>query len=58
MIELDVGARRIDLCVDDLELQRRRTNFVRAPLPERGWRRLYAEHVLQAHLGADLDFLV
>jgi hypothetical protein len=28
------------------------------PRPERGWRRLYADHVLPAHLGADLDFLV
>ncbi len=26
-------------------------------LPARGWARLYAEHVLPAHLGADLDFL-
>ena len=25
--------------------------------PERGWRRLYADSVVQAHLGADLDFL-
>ena len=25
------------------------------PIPARGWRRLYAENVLQAHLGADLE---
>ncbi|MFC3655682.1 dihydroxy-acid dehydratase [Xanthomonas hyacinthi] len=32
-----------------------------APTPARGWSRLYVEyveHVQQAHLGADLDFLV
>ncbi|MBB6380218.1 hypothetical protein BKA01_007493 [Pseudonocardia eucalypti] len=28
-----------------------------APPPARGWRRLYAERVLQADQGADLDFL-
>jgi dihydroxy-acid dehydratase len=26
--------------------------------PDRGWERLYVEHVLQADTGADLDFLV
>ena len=57
LIELDVHARRIDLLVEESELQRRGATFVRAALPERGWRRLYAEHVLQANLGADLDFL-
>jgi dihydroxy-acid dehydratase len=57
LIELDVGARRIDLRVPEDELGRRRATFAPPPLPERGWRRLYAEHVLPAHLGADLDFL-
>jgi dihydroxy-acid dehydratase len=57
LIELDVNERRIDLLVDEAELGRRRASFRRPPLPERGWRRLYAEHVLPAHLGADLDFL-
>ncbi len=56
-IALDVDARRIDLLVDEAELERRKASFVPPPLPERGWRRLYVEHVLQAHLGADLDFL-
>ena len=56
-IELDVEARRIDLLVEPSELARRRTGFIPPPLPERGWRRLYAQHVLQADLGADLDFL-
>ncbi|MFI5398808.1 MAG: dihydroxy-acid dehydratase [Candidatus Binatia bacterium] len=57
LIELDVANRRIDLLVDPAELARRRERFIPPPLPQRGWRRLYAEHVLPAHLGADLDFL-
>ena len=56
-IELNVPERRIDLLVDDAELARRRADITPPPLPERGWRRLYAEHVLQADAGADLDFL-
>lgn len=57
LIELDVEKRRLDLLVSEAELERRRARFVPPPLPARGWRRLYAEHVLQANLGADLDFL-
>ena len=57
IIELDVAAQRLDLCVDAEELARRKATFVPLPKPERGWQRLYAEHVLPAHLGADLDFL-
>ena len=41
-IELDVAARRLDLCVDAAELARRRQAFVLPALPARGWRRLYA----------------
>ena len=57
MVALSVSRRRIDLCVDSEELARRQALFTPPPLPERGWRRLYAKHVLQAHEGADLDFL-
>ena len=57
MIELNVPERRIDLLVEQGELERRREAFVPPPLPQRGWLRLHAEHVLGAHLGADLDFL-
>ncbi|MFK5922494.1 MAG: dihydroxy-acid dehydratase [Verrucomicrobiota bacterium] len=57
IIELDVPNRRIDLLVDEAELGKRRAEFVAPPLPERGWKYLYAKHVTQAHLGADLDFL-
>jgi dihydroxy-acid dehydratase len=57
MIELDVSERRIDLLVDENELARRREAFTPPPLPARGWARLHAQHVLQAPLGADFDFL-
>ena len=57
LIELDAAGRRIDLMVDGEELDRRRSALPAARPPARGWRRLYAEHVLPAHLGADLDFL-
>jgi dihydroxy-acid dehydratase len=59
LIELDVPARRLDLRVDDAELARRRAAW-RPPEPHtaRGYVRLYADHVMQADRGADLDFLV
>jgi L-arabonate dehydrase len=58
MIELDVHSRRLHLDVDDEELQRRKAQWVAPPVPPRGYVKLYVEHVQQAHLGADLDFLV
>ncbi len=57
-IELDVEARRLHLDVDEAELQRRRAEWTPPPAPARGWAKLYVDHVQQAHLGADLDFLV
>jgi dihydroxy-acid dehydratase len=56
-VRLDFAARRLDLLVDDDELGRRRDTFERAPLPPRGYARLYAEHVTQADAGCDFDFL-
>jgi L-arabonate dehydrase len=58
MIELDVPARSLKLEVSDEELARRRTLWKPLEAPKRGWQKLYVEHVQQAHLGADLDFLV
>lgn len=58
MITLDVAARKLHLEVDDAELERRRAKWVAPELPKRGWYRLYVERVQQAHLGADMDFLV
>ena len=57
IIRLDVSARRLDLLVDETELRKRRASF-RPPEPAaRGWKRLYQTTVLQAHQGADLEFL-
>jgi len=58
VVELDVLDRSIALLVDDDELLRRHAGHTPPPQPDRGWRRLHAQHVGQAHLGADLDFLV
>src|SRR6058998_1308603 len=55
-IRLSVKARKLDLLVDDAEL-RRRANGGQAAAPKRGYRRLYLDHVLQADLGCDFDFL-
>jgi dihydroxy-acid dehydratase len=58
-IELDVQERRLDLKVEDRELQRRRKAAPGngLPLPVRGYERLFAQHVLQADRGCDFDFL-
>jgi dihydroxy-acid dehydratase len=58
-ITLDVPARRLTLDVDDAELTRRQAAWQPPPpVAERGWYRLYIEHVTQADSGCDLDFLV
>jgi len=57
-IRLSVKERRIDVLVDPTELARRAAQNAAAPAPSRGYRRLYAEHVLQADHGCDFDFLV
>ena len=57
-IELDVPARRLVLHVSDEELRRRRAAW-QPPKPhsERGYLKIYLDHVLQADTGADLDIL-
>jgi dihydroxy-acid dehydratase len=58
-IELNVEERRLQLNVDDAELSRRRSSWQAPPPPsDRGYYKLYYEHVMQADRGADLDFLV
>ncbi len=59
LIRLDVPGRKLDMEVEEAELARRRAAW-RAPAPPAGsgWVRIYVETVQQAHLGADLDFLV
>ena len=58
VIELDVPARRLHLEVSEDELTRRRIEWQPPAPPTRGWAKIYVDHVQQAHLGADLDFLV
>lgn len=59
LIELDVAARRLQLDVGEAEIQRRRAAWSPPDPPsDRGYARLYYDHVLQADSGADLDFLV
>jgi dihydroxy-acid dehydratase len=58
-IELDVAGRALNLLVDEAELTCRRqvwkpTHRVAA----RGYVQLYQQHVMQAHLGVDMDFCV
>jgi len=58
-IELNVEERRLHLAVDDAELSQRRSKWKPpAPPSDRGYYKLYYEHVMQADRGADLDFLV
>jgi dihydroxy-acid dehydratase len=59
MIELDVEKRRLALLVTEDVLLKRREKWKRPPAPlDRGYWKLYFDHVLQASEGADLDFLV
>jgi L-arabonate dehydrase len=58
MITLDVPAHRLQLEVDEGTLATRRAQWTAPPKPTRGWEKLYVDHVQQAHLGADMDFLV
>lgn len=57
-IRLSVAGRRLELLVDDAELERRRGNLtpVKRP-PARGYQRLYDEQILQADEGCDFAFL-
>ena len=59
-IRLSVEKKRIDLLVDEAELERRRAEWKPDTVPidqRRGYDWLYASHVLQADEGCDFDFL-
>ncbi|PQA79349.1 IlvD/Edd family dehydratase [Rhodoferax sp. TS-BS-61-7] len=58
IIELNVPERKLHLEISDEELARRLAAWQAPEKPKRGWYKLYVETVQQAHLGADLDFLV
>ncbi len=57
-IELDVHARELELCVPADEIEARLRQF-QTPKPHytRGYGRLFLDHVTQANLGCDFDFL-
>ena len=58
-IELDVPGRRIDLLVEESEIQRRLAARPAAePHYRRGYGRLFLDQVTQAHEGCDFRFLV
>ena len=57
-ITLDIPNRKLDLLVPQAELDRRRVEWVRpVAKQQRGYLALYRQHVSQANLGCDFDFL-
>lgn len=57
-IVLDVEGRRLDVLVDDAELERRRAAWTPPePKTRRGYTGLYQDHVTQADQGCDFAFL-
>jgi dihydroxy-acid dehydratase len=61
IIDLDVAARAINVKLSDAELNTRPVSALTEKAyanPDRGWQRMYIDHVMQADTGADLDFLI
>jgi dihydroxy-acid dehydratase len=59
-IVLDVAARTLNIDISDEELAKRTPNTATTQAfasPDRGWQKLYIDHVMQADTGADNDFL-
>ncbi len=58
MIELDVPNRKLNLLVEKEELENRKQNW-NPPKPQynRGYGKIFLDHVLQAPQGCDFDFL-
>ena len=59
-IVLDVAARTLKIDISDEELAKRTPNTATTQAfasPDRGWQKLYIDHVMQADTGADNDFL-
>jgi dihydroxy-acid dehydratase len=58
MVELDVPARTLNMLVSEEELAVRRAAWKPAPVSyQRGYTKLYQQHVSQANKGCDFDFL-
>jgi len=61
VISLDVENRSLNVELTDDELAKRKPStemLDSLAAPKRGWEKMYIDHVMQANLGADLDFLV
>jgi dihydroxy-acid dehydratase len=57
-IQLDVANRQVNLLVPEEELRRRLAAWKpRESHYDRGYGRLFIDHILQAHQGCDFDFL-
>ncbi|HEV2350902.1 MAG TPA: IlvD/Edd family dehydratase [Terriglobia bacterium] len=57
-IELDISGRRLELHVADAEIKKRQNDWrPSAPHYQRGYGRMFLEHILQADEGCDFDFL-
>jgi dihydroxy-acid dehydratase len=58
IVRLDLAARRLDMLVDDAELETRRMAWT-PPEPrfQRGWGWMFSKHVGQADTGCDFDYL-
>ena len=57
-IRLDTGGRKLELLVEDREIQARLALWKpRPPRYERGYGQMFVEHVLQAEEGCDFGFL-
>ncbi|MBS0223227.1 MAG: dihydroxy-acid dehydratase [Proteobacteria bacterium] len=57
-IRLSIAEKRLDLLVDQTEIEKRLRAFLPPPGPARGYQALYHRSVLQAPQGCDFDFLV
>ena len=61
IILLDVPNRSLNIEIDEAELRKRKPSAASVSAyasPERGWAKLYVDHVQGADTGADLDFLL
>ena len=58
VIALDVAARRLHLCLDEAEMERRWENWNQESVTiPRGFGHFYLEHMNQAPVGCDFEFL-
>jgi dihydroxy-acid dehydratase len=58
IVRLDLPKRRLDMLVDEAELERRRAEWTPPePRYQRGWGYMFSQHVTQADKGCDFDFL-